>query len=483
MRLRIIAFRIGVLLIILTILLQISPIWQKNVPKIILEPQLNEKRMRENIVKENERPGSIGWKITSPGHHHIQGYASNPSVKAGSQISFHVHSEKPFSMQVYRMGYYQGLGGRIMYTKTGCKEYKQKVFFKTSEGCAWLPNYSLKIPASWPSGFYLNKLTDTKGRASYIPFVVRDEESSKADYVVLLATNTYQAYNNWGGKSLYAYNSTFGKQGKMVSYNRPYSSGEGAGLFFQFEYNLIRWLEKEGYHLTYICDVDVHQGILEQSKAKALIIAGHAEYWSMEMRRSIEKVTASRMNLANFSANVGYWQVRIDPDENHVGNPYLVSYKQFATSQDPFRFINSELVTTRFRDKPVSLPEDRVLGTMYIGIPEKVAPLRVTNPSHWLYKGTGLKRGDEIPGVVGGEVDGYYNLPGGEVIAGYPVMLYGKKRDATVVWYNKPTGRKAFSVGTFYWNWFLDPINHLNQAHENKQIQQITRNALRELVK
>lgn len=384
-------------------------------------------------------------------------------------------------MEVYRMGYYQGLGGRLMYTKTGLKKYKQKIS-TDAEGCDWQPSARFRIPSDWPSGFYLNKLVDDQGRESYIPFVVT-EEKSKAEYAVLIATNTYQAYNNWGGKSLYAYNSSSGKQGKMVSYNRPYKESAGAGSFFQYEYNLIRWLEKEGYNLTYISDMDVHHGILEQSKAKALLIAGHAEYWSMEMRQSIEKVTATKMNLANFSANVGYWHVRIHPDSKHVDNPLIVSYKQFAINQDPFRYINQELITARFRDAPISKPEDRVLGTMYIGIPEKAVPLVVTNPNHWLYKGTGLKKGDEIPGVVGGEVDGFYKLPGGEVIAASPLMLYGQKRDATVVWYVKPTGRKAFSVGTFYWNWFLDPIHHQKQAHENKQIQQITRNALRELVK
>lgn len=480
MRNKAIAWSIGIVIIALA-LLQISHFWQKSEPQTILDHTLPDTSTKTSSQQENQNSGSAHWKVKTPGTIHLQGYASKPSVKNGDWISFYVHSEKPFQMEIYRMGYYQGQGGRLMYTKTGLKEYKQKISM-SPEGCDWHPNFRFHVPANWSSGFYVNKLIDENGRASYIPFVVA-EKNPKADFVVLIATNSYQAYNNWGGKSLYAYNSTSAMQAKTVSYHRPYKESYGAGSFFQYEYNLIRWLEKEGYNLTYVTDMDVHEGILEQSKAKALLIAGHAEYWSMEMRQSIEKVTATRMNLANFSANVGYWQVRIQQDPKQTDQSQIVSYKQFATNQDPYRLINPELLTTRFRDEPVSKPENQILGTMYTGIPEKTMPLVVTNPSHLLYQGTGLKKGDQIPGVIGGEVDGFYPLPGGEVIARSPVILYGQKQDATVVWYTKPTGRKAFSVGTFYWNWFLDPVNHQNQAREDKRIQQITRNALRELSK
>jgi hypothetical protein len=300
----------------------------------------------------------------------------------------------------------------------------------------------------------------------------------------LLATNTYQAYDNWGGKSLYGYNSTGGKQARMVSFNRPHRNFHGAGLFFQFEYNLVRWLEKEGYALTYICDMDLHEQILDRSHIRTLLIAGHSEYWSMEMRQSVEKWSASKINLAVFSANCAYWQVRMEPDAHGNPNRLMVSYKQFATQEDPIRFTDPHRVTTRWRDQPVNMPEDRMFGIMYAGIPEAPAPLVVTNAKHWLYEGTGLKNGDKIPGVVGGEVDLYCGkLPGVEVIASSPVMLYGKRRYANVAWYQKPTGGKVFAVGSFYWNWFLDPIHYKNRAHENKAIQQITRNALNELKK
>ncbi|SEN38558.1 N,N-dimethylformamidase beta subunit family domain-containing protein [Lihuaxuella thermophila] len=433
---------------------------------------------------EGQNAGTKLWKITKPGYPHLQGYASELSVEQGAPITFFVHSVRPYRMEIYRMGYYGGLGARLMETVTGLKAMRQNLIPnpETME-CSWEPSHVFHIPSHWPSGFYLNKLVDENGKESYIPFIVR-ETLPTADFAVLCATNTYHAYKNWGGRSLYSYNSKFGQQAMKVSFNRPFRDYYGAGLFFQFEYNLIRWLEKEGYSLTFISDMDLHNGILEKSRIKALLIAGHSEYWSMEMRKSVEKWSASEINLAVFSANVAYWQVRMQPDDAGRPNRLMVSYKQFAREKDPYRLKDKHLVTGRWRDQPVNMPEDQILGIMYSGIPEAPAPLVVSNLGHWLYEGTGLKRGDRIPGVVGGEVDTYRGkLPGVEVIAHSPVMLYGKPNYADVAWYNKPGGGKVFSVGTFYWNWFLDSTHYTNRAKENQAIQQITRNALLELKK
>ncbi|MBA4496022.1 N,N-dimethylformamidase beta subunit family domain-containing protein [Paenactinomyces guangxiensis] len=434
--------------------------------------------------KPPQQKGTDQWKITKPGRSNLQGYASKISVQPNEWITFFVHSLRPYRMEIYRMGYYEGLGGALMEKFYGFREMKQNLTpDPDTRGCSWEVSFTYQIPPHWPSGFYLNKLVDEKGNESYIPFVVREARPA-ADFAVLLATHTYHAYNNWGGRSLYTYNSKNGKQSARVSYNRPFRDYYGAGLFFQFEYNIIRWLEKEGYSLTYITDMDVHNGILEQSDIKTLLIAGHSEYWSMEMRESVERLSASKINLAVFSANVAYWQVRMDPDEEGNPNRVITSYKQFATKKDPYRFKDKRLVTCRWRERPVTMPEDRMFGIMYSGIPDATVPMVVSNPDHWLYEGTGLKRGDQIQGVVGGEVDSYLGkIPGVEVIAHSPVIVYGKTRFANVVWYQKPEGGKVFAVGTFYWNWFLDSTHYINRASENSAIQQITRNALQELIK
>jgi hypothetical protein len=436
-----------------------------------------------DIAAENRKPGTSRWKITKPAGVRLQGYASSESVVPGEWITFFVHSQKPYRMEFYRMGYYQGLGARHMKTLKGLKAMPQNLKPDPQSYAAnWAPSKAFRVPTDWPTGVYLNKLVDEDGYESYIFFVVR-EAVPTAYFAVLLATNTYQAYNNWGGKSLYTYNSSGGIQSLKVSLNRPHRHYYGAGLFFQFEYNLVRWLEKEGYSLTYVTDMDLHNKVLEKALVRALIIAGHSEYWSMEMRESVENMTASKINLAVFSANCAYWQVRMEPDAEGRSNRVMVSYKQFA-EQDPVRMTDPRRTSGLWREKPVNMPEDRMFGIMYSGIPEAPAPLVVTRADHWLYEGTGLKNGDTIPGVVGGEVDSYRGqLPGVEVVASSPVTLYGKKRYAHVTWWEKPTGGKVFAVGTFYWNWFLDPIHNEHRAKAHPAIQQITRNALRELLK
>ncbi|WP_139070079.1 N,N-dimethylformamidase beta subunit family domain-containing protein [Bacillus sp. FJAT-27225] len=414
------------------------------------------------------------WEITSPGGNSLEGYTSATSVAPGQSLSFYVKSSKAYHVEFYRMGYYNGRGGLLTGTKTGLAA-KAQVNSPDSItlNAKWNVSFTHKIPGDWKSGAYLAKLVNTDKQASYIPFVVRDS-SPNADFMAVMSHNTYQAYNNWGGKSLYGYNSSNKTPAIKLSFNRPYKSGNGAGEFFAYEYNLIRWLEKNGYNVTYVTDHDIHNGILANSNVKTILIPGHDEYWSKHMRDNIEN--SPDVNLALFNANIGYWQVRYED-----GGRTMVGYKALA-SQDPYNKIDPAQVTTTFRSPPVNRPEQDLFGSMYRGIPEKTMPMVVTNPSHWIYTGTGLKLGDQIPGVVGGEVDATTLTSNVEIISRSPVTLYGQKKSADVIWFNNPDGRKVFSVGTFYWNWFLDPYGHTDRASYNKNIEIMTKNALNKLL-
>jgi putative cell wall-binding protein len=410
------------------------------------------------------------WKINNWAGYGLSGYTSSPSAFSGQALTFYINSDQPYHLEFYRMGYYAGKGGLLKGTKTGLPAQIQKNQPDPSTFDArWNPSLSYNIPLDWESGFYVAKVVRQDKKASFVPFVVKEQNPS-SEFTVLIATNTYQAYNNWGGKSLYGYNSSNKEAAVRLSFNRPYKNHFGAGEFFSYEYNLIRWLEKKGYSLSYVTDTDIHNGLLNNSDTKNLIISGHDEYWTKQMRDSIENKPS--MNLALFNANIGYWQVRL---EN--GGRTLVSYKNRA-DEDPYNKVDPSQVTTLFRKAPVNRPEENLFGTMYRGIPEKTMPLVVTNASHWIYNGTGLKNGDKIEGVVGGEVDRSVFKENVEYIARSPVVLYGKPGLSDVIWYNHPDGRKVFSVGTFYWNWFLDPYGHSDKASFNKNIEIMTTNAL-----
>jgi hypothetical protein len=434
----------------------------------------------DDQITEAELIEGVGadWTIRQPSGTSLQGYASKTSVFPGEIIDLYIHSLEPYKLEIFRMGYYKGEGAKHISTIQELPSNIQSIDSnsKTMES-NWKRTLQIKAAKTWQSGVYLVKLTNKSEKSSYLTFVVKDKEP-KAPIGILISTNTYQAYNNWGGKSLYGYNSTNKEAAVEVSFNRPYNNGRGAGEFFAYEYNMIRWLEKKGYKMTYFTDTDVDNGLLSKLNIKLLLIPGHDEYWTKSMRDNIQEETSSRINLAVFNANVAYWQVRLND-----GDRLMAGYKKRA-DEDPYLKINPKEVTTKFRSEPVNRPESEVLGIMYQGIPEqKQQPLVISNPSHWIFKGTGLKKGDKIAGVVGGEIDQYDGeMKGVEVLAESPVRLYGEDKMAHVVWYNKPAEGKVFATGTFYWSWFLDSYGHETFAEPNKYIEQITINALKKLL-
>jgi len=277
------------------------------------------------IVVENARPGTDRWQLRQSATLDIAGYASATSVAAGETLRFYVtsSSDPTFTIEIFRMGWYGGTGGRRMTeavevtggAQEACPPHPVTGLIR----CNWRESYAITIPQDWVSGFYLAKLTGKpSGNQNHVMFVVRD--ARRADLVYQSMATTYQAYSNWGGKSLYP-NLSVGPQAVKVSFDRPYSTGSGAGQFLlAWEYDMVRFLEREGYDVTYITNIDTHARPELLRRAKAFLSVGHDEYWSWEMRANVEAARDHGVNLAFFSANVCYWQARLED-----GNRTLVS--------------------------------------------------------------------------------------------------------------------------------------------------------------
>src|SRR5881392_1180492 len=233
------------------------------------------------IVIENQQPGTSQWFISKKGTDavgQIKGYAAATSVNKGGSITFHVSTNpaQTYTIDVYRIGWYQGLGGRLM-QHVGPLNGVQQPTCPTDATtgmieCHWTPAYTLATQTSWTSGVYLALLTNSQNYQNYIIFVVRDDGRA-ASLLYQQPVTTYQAYNDYPwdiktGKSLYAYNSygantiSGGPNAVKVSFDRPYlwdGTGGGDGSsFLQFEYQFLRWLEMSGYDVTYSTDVDTH---------------------------------------------------------------------------------------------------------------------------------------------------------------------------------------------------------------------------------
>src|SRR6266404_3011772 len=373
---------------------------------------------------ENAKAGTSDWHITNPADaREIEGYASLTSINRGQSIDFFISTASPsYTIEVFRLGWYDGFGGRRMtqpVTLSGTLQTTPTPDPITGlVECDWTLSYTLSVPANpndatdWPSGVYVAKLTELNGgKQRYILFVVRDD-SRASDYVFQVAVNTYNAYNPWGGKSLYSFNST-GGAAVAVSFNRPYGAiygDDGSGNFVEgWEYNMVRFLEREGYDLSFVTDVDVHSTPNILLNHHAHLIVGHNEYWSWEMRQAETAARDHNIGIGVFGADTSFWQVRFQPSNAHgQANRTMVSYKNSALTADPFYLdadhSNDYLVTTHWSDPPVSMPGEALFGVGFAG--EQISgDIVVTNPTHWVFANTGLTAGYHLAGLLGYEVD------------------------------------------------------------------------------
>ncbi len=409
---------------------------------ILSSVQMNIAQVNNNsnhISIENSLPGTTDWQLTNPAtNREIEGYASATSVTKNDTIQFFVNTNaQKYSIDIFRMGWYNGLGGRLLKDGIYLNGIKQEIpALDPKTGiveCNWRNPYNLKIDSDWTTGIYLAKLKEfTNSKESYIIFVVRDD-TLKSDITFQLPVTTYQAYNFWGGKSLYNFSSgnslpwgtSEGKRASKVSFDRPYarspnlkaSYGMGAGEFFTnvqpsdektypissagWDYNMVRWLEKKGYAVNYVTNIDIHKSNKLLHNSSIFLSNGHDEYWSLNMRNNIIKSRDQGIHLAFFSANTAYWQVRLEPNStNDSEDRTLVCYKNLGS--DP---IKNKTATVSFRDPPISEPESGFIGVQYFAY-RIDSDITITNNEHPIFKNTSLKNGDKLKGLLGYEVDG-----------------------------------------------------------------------------
>ncbi len=395
--------------------------------------------IKNEISIENKKPGDSNWKLTKPAiNREIEGYASKASVNKGSSIDFFVNTRSTeFTITIYRMGWYNGMGGREVVSPITLKGTKQQIPLPEKDTgfieCAWKNSHQLSIEKDWVSGIYVAKLEEKEhNKQSYILFVVKDDMQNP-DILFQLPVTTYQAYNYWGGKCLYTHGSgsltewgaVSGQRAFKVSFNRPYAKsnnpvaayGMGAGDFFTntrpvtthkyptssagWDYNMVRWLEKNNYNVGYCSSIDTHLNSTLLNKTKIFMSPGHDEYWSDEMRTNVQSSRDNGVNLTFFSSNTMYWQVRLEKSKV-TEDPYrtIVCYKDVEL--DP---IKDKTRTINFSDIPEQGSQASLIGVQYF-IDPVAGDIKIKNPSHWVFKGTNLKKGDRLKGLLGYEIDG-----------------------------------------------------------------------------
>ena len=280
------------------------------------------------VTDENLNVGSKGWVLSSQNSGtaatdsvgQIKGYLSATSVNKGGSIDFKVtvNPVQKFTIEIYRVGWYGGNGGRLMKTIGPVTGVTQPACTRTGDTlaadnvtvlvpglleCNWSSSYTLQVPSTWTSGIYLAKLKNAAGFDSGAVFVVRDD-NRVANYLYEQPVNTYQAYNQYPegmGSSLYSGDLSGLPKAVRVSFNRPYagysSNYNGYGHFLEEEINLVKWLEREGYDVAYTTTVDTHAHGERLLNYRGIISGGHSEYWTSAERNAYESARNGKVNL------------------------------------------------------------------------------------------------------------------------------------------------------------------------------------------
>jgi hypothetical protein len=449
------------------------------------------------VQAENARPGTPGWmrpdaprgtvddqyagRVAS-----IDGYTSQVSVAPGETLRLHVAAAAgtAYRVEVLRLGWYAGAGARRLACTPTCSVGRAPVAQPAPPPpnpvsgvvrAGWAVTDTLPVTAAWTSGYYVAALVVTAGPgagdARLVPFVVRAPDGGRSRVLVQVPVNTWQAYNGWGGRSLYDNKSLGGRRANRVSFDRPYWSNQFD--LFDHELQTVRYLEREGYDVAYTTDVDVDRDPSQLLDHRAVLVNGHDEYWTGTQRDAMEDARAGRVNLAFVGANIGYWQVRYEDDRRTV-----VGYKD---GTDPVR--DPAQRTIRFRD--LGRPECALLGVQYedswstAEIDRRYAPDPAGLGHPW-FAGTGFTAADTLPRTVGYEWDRI--TPGCPTPPLTRLFTWDGAGEglpgADAVTYAWPSGGTVFSAGSMRFAYGLDGWRPVGTGTASSKLQRLVRTML-----
>lgn len=467
---------------------------------------------QNRIVTENNVLGNppSEWDMYDSGDLSIQGFATDISYNKGETAVFKIKTDaSEYTVTIYRLGYYRGNGALLKGTATitATLPQTQPACVTNSTGlldCGnWAASATWAIPADAVSGIYIAKLyrPDTEG-ASHITFIVRDD-ASNSDLFFQTSDATWQAYNVYGdnsnGKSLYT---GAGGKASKVSYNRPFLTRTGGGgggshedFLFNSEYPMIRFLEKNGYDVTYTTNIDTERRGNLILNHKVFMSVGHDEYWSAGMRANVTAARNTGKHLAFFSGNEVYWRTRWENSISNDPSNYrtLVCYKEGAQGENQ---CNGKCDDTspewtglwrsgcEFPGSGGCNPENELSGqiswdgtTGDITVPSDYKNLRFWRNTSVAQLGDGATE-TLTAGTLGyewnPEQESYRSsYPAGRIILSRSVHN-GKTHHLSL--YKHASGALVFGAGTVQWTWGLDDKHDRGSQPVSRSMQQATVN-------
>ena len=393
--------------------------------------------------REFVRLGSVGaaalvWSAETLAATSLEAYASATSVRPGGTINFHARDpagslnvDRSVSFGIARIG----LPDVDMMFSTVQVRNRTVPATAYASGCGWPVTTSVTIPANWPSGLYY-AVFGNDANACTVPFVVAPvQKTAAAKVMVQIPVTTAQAYNGYGGKSLYTYNSSGGIAAPKVSFDRPFDDPWNYA-FDPWQAPFVKWLAKNGIVADFCTSIDLHgtPGLL--SGYQLFVTAGHDEYWSRDMRGRLDRFVAAGGNVAIFSGNTCWWQARMEANAAGKANRTLVCYKSATADPDT----RAAYKTVNWIDLVPPDPENTStgLGWRYGASwtntqPRPSTPFIVQRPNHWVFAGTSMTTGTTFAGdCVGYEVDAVEMRKGSDGLV-YPTFADGTLPTTTLL--------------------------------------------------
>ncbi|PYR88034.1 MAG: hypothetical protein DMF84_29665 [Acidobacteria bacterium] len=507
-----------------------------------IRPTLHAQATNNPIVAENSLAGSPQneWDIQGSGEPTLQGFATDISVNTGSVVSFKIKTSAPgFVIDIYRLGYYQAFGARKIATVTPtaaqvtAAQHQPACLTEAVSGLVDCGNWA--VTGSWNttaaiSGIFIAKLSrsDNLNLSSHIYFIVRDD-SRTSEILFQTSDTTWQAYNQYGGNSLYCggpFDNSAGRyncpsRSAKASYNRPFDTRvlNPQSFLFNAEYPMVRWLEANGYDVKYWTGVDTDRfgadpsiGLASSKRPKAFLSVGHDEYWSAEQRAHAESARNTGVNLAFFSGNEMSWKTRYEPSIDGSNTSYrtLVSYKETfgqgnRVDPDAAQPWTGTWRDPRFPQAGGGNPENGLTGQLWmvnccsdrIHVPASMASLRFWRNTAVASLAptdtTGYRTSVESLGYEWDEVIDNGTLPPGlvrmstttlvvpERVVDFGINVAQGTATHSLTLYRHNSGALVFGAGTVQWSWGLDAVHDRSQVPTDQAMQQATVNLLADM--
>src|SRR5688500_19264599 len=383
-------------------------------------------------------------RLTRMAREVVTGYCWPQSARGGEQVGLHMSSSgaRPVRVEVARVGARRDV---VFTADAVVADEHETPKNAASKGCGWPVALTVDVDADWRSGYYevvMEIDVGEKIRRDHAFFVVRP--SAGARVVLALATNTWHAYNDFGGPNLYTGGTHVAMQRPMAAgyLHKPPGKGRrvtgtgapdpqnaahvgylqlnhlsgyaGSAGWPDWEQPFLEWAEREGFEIGVCTNADLadHPEVL--ADAHLFLSVGHDEYWSWDMRDTVEAFIARGGNAAFFSGNTSFWQVRLEDRTAEGPATSMVGYKGRFKDDPTYGTDRVGELTSIWSDHLVGRPENHMTGVSFarggyhrIGkrATSGAGGYTIHRPDHWIFDGTGVGYGDVLG--AGATIVGY----------------------------------------------------------------------------